>query len=89
MESTAAGRYTPDKTGVWNHAKEKGLMSKLSISRSTGSIHPSKMKMMRQSQANASNISTLQASANRSFVAPSSSRGREMDRSRDMVIQLE
>ncbi|GMI60869.1 hypothetical protein ScalyP_jg5999 [Parmales sp. scaly parma] len=89
VESTAAGRYTPDKTGVWNHAKEKGLMSKLSISRSTGSIHPSKMKMMRQSQANASNISTLQASANRSFVAPSSSRGREMDRSRDMVIQLE
>ncbi|GMH90846.1 hypothetical protein TrVE_jg1306 [Triparma verrucosa] len=89
VETTAAGRFTPDKTGVWDMKKEPygSLMSKLTVSRSTGHLGPAPSRhqpppMPSQPQ------STLAASANRSFVAPTSSRGRAMDSARQEVSEL-
>jgi len=40
VETTAAGRFTPEKTGVWSQKNETygSLMSKLSVTRSTGHL---------------------------------------------------
>ncbi|GMH80846.1 hypothetical protein TL16_g08719 [Triparma laevis f. inornata] len=87
VETTAAGRFTPDKTGVWDMKKEPygSLMSKLTVSRSTGHLGPAPSRHQPPPQQPQT---TLAASANRSFVAPMSSRGRAMDSARQEVNDL-
>ena len=84
IETTAAGRFTPEKTGVWDLKREPygSLMSKLSVSRSQGHLGPATR------MAQPSPIPNVAAYANRSFVAPTSSRGSAMDSARYEVSQL-
>ena len=87
VEQTRPGRFTPDKTGVWDMKKEPygSLMSKLSVSRSTGHLGPAPSRHQPAQQPTMSNVAMT---ANRGFVAPVSSRGRTMDRARQEVGEL-
>ena len=88
IEKTRPGRFTPDKTGVWDMKKEPygSLMSKLSVSRSTGHLGPAPPH--HQSQHTSLQMSNVAQTANRGFVAPVSSRGVSMDSARQEVSDL-
>jgi len=55
VETTAAGRFTPEKTGVWSLKREPygSLMSKLSVTRSTGHLPPATTKYVPPPQRSA------------------------------------
>ena len=86
-ETTAAGRFTPEKTGVWDMKKEPygSLMSKLSVSRSQGHLGPAPSRHLPPQPTPSMQMPTP---VNRGFVAPVSSRGNAMDSARQEVGDL-
>ncbi|GMI03668.1 hypothetical protein TrRE_jg6742 [Triparma retinervis] len=88
-ETTAAGRFTPEKTGVWDMKKEPygSLMSKLSVSRSQGHLGPAPSRHLPPTMPT-STTRVAPTSVNRGFVAPVSSRGNAMDSAREEVSNL-
>lgn len=91
VEKTSGGRFTPSKTGIWDAKSEPygSLMSKLSITRSTAHLPRTNQGGGHggQGQGHGHALQPVQTQA-RGFVAPVTSRGREMDDYRTEVSKL-